>query len=42
MALIRTMAISKALRIAKGEEISVEAVFNGKFNKWEIINVTPS
>jgi hypothetical protein len=42
MALIRTMAISKALRVAKGEEISVEAVFNGKFNKWEIINVTPS
>jgi hypothetical protein len=42
MALIRTMAISKALRIAKGEEISVEVTFNGKFNKWEIINVTPS
>lgn len=39
MALIRTMAISKALRLAKGEEIPVEAVLNNKFHKWEIINV---
>ena len=39
MALIRTMAISKALRLVKTEEIPVEATFNGKFHKWEIINV---
>jgi len=39
MALIRTMAISKALRLAKGEEIPVEAVLNNKFHKWEIIHV---
>ena len=39
MALIRTMAISKALRLAKGEEIPVEAVLNNKFHKWAIINV---
>jgi hypothetical protein len=39
MALIRTMAISKALRLAKGEEIPVEAVLNNKFHKWEIISV---
>jgi hypothetical protein len=42
MALIRTMAISKALRLAKGEEIPVEAVLNNKFHKWEIINVPNS
>jgi hypothetical protein len=42
MALIRTMAISKALRLAKGEEIPVEAVLNNKFHKWEIINVPSS
>jgi len=41
MALIRTMAISKALRLHKGEDIPVEAIFNGKFKKWEIINVRP-
>jgi len=39
MALIRTMAISKALRLVKTEEIPVEATYNGKFHKWEIINV---
>lgn len=39
MALIRTMAVSKAMRLHKGEDIPVEAIFNGKFKKWEIMSV---
>ena len=36
LALVRTLAISKALRLAKEDSIKVNATWNKQFDKWEI------
>ena len=44
LALVRTLAISKALRLASADpsaEIDVSAVYNKQFDKWEILAVEP-
>jgi hypothetical protein len=36
LALVRTLAISKALRLAKEDSIGIKAIWNKQFEKWEI------
>lgn len=38
-ALVKTLAISKALRACNKEEIKVEAEWNNQFGKWEVLKV---
>jgi hypothetical protein len=38
-ALVRTLATSRALRTAVGEEIPVHAEWNKQFEKWEVVNL---
>ena len=39
LALVRTLAISRALRTASGTTIPIEAVWNKGFDKWEIVKI---
>jgi len=39
LALVRTLAISRALRTAAGTTIPIEAVWNKGFDKWEIVKI---
>jgi len=39
LALVRTLAISRALRTAAGATIPIEAVWNKGFDKWEITKI---
>ena len=41
LALVRTLAISRALRGAKMESIPVQCVWNKQFEKWEITQISP-
>ena len=40
-ALVKTLAISKALRSSTQTDINIHAVWNSQFNKWEIQSVLP-
>ena len=39
LALVRTLAISKALRLVKQDEIRIRATWNKQFDKWEILDL---
>jgi hypothetical protein len=39
IALVRTLEISRALRLANKEQINVQAEWNKQFDKWEIKNI---
>jgi hypothetical protein len=39
LALVKTLAISRALRMAEGATIPIEAVWNKGFDKWEIMKI---
>jgi len=39
LALVRTLAISRALRVCTSEVIRIEAVWNKQFDKWEITSI---
>jgi len=39
IALVRTLEISRALRLANQEQINVQAEWNKQFDKWEIKNI---
>ena len=39
LALVRTLAISKALRLAKQDEIGIRTTWNKQFDKWEILEL---
>ena len=39
LALVKTLAISRALRVAEGATIPIEAVWNKGFDKWEIMKI---
>ena len=42
LALVRTLAISRALRVCTAETIRIEATWNKQFDKWEVVEILPN